>query len=174
MNRKKFLLNTASAVPGLLLFPQFITAQQALQQTPEPYKLDVVKEFVIAGHGGKDGDFAKVQSMLKDYPNLIYSKYDWGNGDYEGAIEGAGHMGKKELASYLIDAGSRITLFVLTMLGKTELVKPILEQYPKLIFAKGPHGFTMLHHAKMGGKEGEELYTYLQDKGLKETWIKIK
>lgn len=34
------------------------------------------------------------------------------------------------------------------MLGKTELVKPVLEEYPNLISAKGPHGFSLLHHAK--------------------------
>jgi hypothetical protein len=173
MNRKSFLLNSATAIPAVFL-PGFLSAQQPPAQNPEPYKLDLVKEYVVAGHGKSDGDLAKLQSMVKDYPNLIYSKYDWGNGDYEGAIEGAGHMGKKEIANYLIDSGSRVTLFVLTMLGKTELVKPILEQYPKLIFAIGPHGFTLLHHAKMGGAEGEPLYQYLQEKGLKDTWIKIK
>ena len=83
-------------------------------------------------------------------------------------------MGDKAIAQYLIDAGSRVSLFVLTMLGRTELVKPILEAYPKLIFANGPHGFTLLHHAKKGGQEGQELYDYLQEKGLKETWVKIK
>jgi hypothetical protein len=97
--------------------------------------METVKEFVVAGHGVKDGDLVKVQSMIADYPNIIYSKYDWGNGDFEAGIEGAGHLGNKEIAEYLINAGSRVTLFVLCMLGKTELVKPVLEQYPKLIFA---------------------------------------
>ncbi len=173
MNRKNFLRNTGTIIPGLILFPKLIRSQDKLL-TPEPYKIEIVKEFVIAGHGGKDGDLAKVQSMIVDYPNIIFSRYDWGNGDFEAGIEGAGHLGNKEIAEYLINAGCRVTLFVLCMLGKTELVKPILEQYPKLIFANGPHGFTMLHHAKMGGKEGEELYAYLEEKGLKDTWIKIK
>jgi len=111
---------------------------------------------------------------VQEYPNLIYSKFDWGNGDFEAAIEGAGHVGNQEIASYLIDEGSRVTLFVLTMLGKTDLVKPILDAYPKLVFAYGPHGFTLLHHAKMGGVAAQPLYNYLQEKGLKETWVKIK
>ncbi len=174
MNRKNFLLNTATALPAFFLFSKFTHAQQAPSQTPqqapEPYKLDLVKDFVVAGHK----DLAKVKSMAEEHPNLIYSKYDWGNGDFEAAIEGAGHMGNKEIAQFLIEKGSRVTLFVLTMLGKTSLIKPILEEYPKLVFAIGPHGFTMLHHAKMGGQDGEELYNYLQEKGLKETWIKIK
>lgn len=58
------------------------------------------------------------------------------------------------------------------MLGKTNLVKPTLEAYPELVFAKGPHGFTLLHHAKMG--EAKELQDYLLEKGLKETYIAIK
>ena len=172
MNRKKFLLNSAAIIPGMMMIPEFMSAKQ--QQPPEPYKLELVKEFVVAGHGGKAGDLDKVKSMLQEYPNMIFTKYDWGNGDYEAAIEGAGHMGNKEIADYLIVSGSRVTLFVLTMLGKTELVKPVLEQYPSLIFAKGPHGFTMLHHAKVAGKNGEDLYAWLQEKGLKDTWIKIK
>jgi hypothetical protein len=173
MNRKFFFRQTGALIPGLILFPNLISAQNKLQ-TPEPYKMETVKEFVVAGHGVKDGDLAKVQSMIADYPNIIYSKYDWGNGDFEAGIEGAGHLGNKEIAEYLINAGSRVTLFVLCMLGKTELVKPVLEQYPKLIFANGPHGFTMLHHAKIGGKDGEDLYAYLEQKGLKDTWVKIK
>jgi len=132
--------------------------------------IPLVKEFVIAGHS----DFPKVKSMMLDHPNLIYCKFDWGNSDYEAAIEGAGHVGNKEIANYLLDSGSRVTLYILTMLGKTELVKPILEAYPNLIPAKGPHGFTLLHHAKVGGEESKELFAYLQEKGLKEDWVKLR
>jgi hypothetical protein len=60
------------------------------------------------------------------------------------------------------------------MLGKTDLVKPVLETYPSLVTAKGPHGFTLLHHAKVGGKDGEDLYAYLQEKGLKDDWVKLR
>ena len=51
MNRKKFLLNSAAIVPGFMMMPEFMSAKR--QQTPEPYKMDLVKEFVVAGHGGK-------------------------------------------------------------------------------------------------------------------------
>jgi hypothetical protein len=195
MDRKKFIRGTAGTLSGLFFLRQLAIANNSMdthegqagagasgfsvadtvkpapvQQEPPPYTIDLVKEFVIAGHG----NFDKTQSMIKDHPNLIFSKFDWGNGDFEAAIEGAGHVGNREIAEFLIDAGSRVTLFVLTMLGRTELVKPVLDAYPKLIFAYGPHGFTLLHHAKVGGKAGEELYTYLQEKGLKEDWIKIR
>jgi hypothetical protein len=195
MERKKFILRATGALSGLFFIRQLAMADNSIhshqypvgfgnfsvcvgdtvnpaqpQQELPPYTIDLVKEFVIAGHG----NFAKTQSMLKDHPNLVFSKFDWGNGDFEAAIEGAGHVGNKEIAEFLIDAGSRVTLFVLTMLGRTALVKPVLEAYPKLIFAYGPHGFTLLHHAKVGGKDGEELYAYLQEKGLKDDWIKIR
>jgi len=146
------------------------TATNDQQQEPPPLPIPLVKEFVIAGHG----DFPKVKSMMMDNPNLMYCKFDWGNGDYEAAIEGAGHVGNKEIANYLLDSGSRVTIYILTMLGKTELVKPILETYPSLISAKGPHGFTLLHHAKVGGEESRELFVYLREKGLKDDWVKLR
>ena len=142
----------------------------AAKEEPAPFSTDLVKEFVKAGHG----DFPRVKAMLQEHPNLIYAKFDWGNGDFEAAIEGAGHVGNKEIANYLIEAGSRVTLYVLTMLGKTELVRPVLEAYPQMVYAKGPHGFTFLHHAKVGGEDSAQLYDWLQQKGLKEDWVKLR
>jgi ankyrin repeat protein len=137
---------------------------------PEPYKLEVVKEFVGAGHG----NLARVKEMLEEYPNLLYSRYDWGNGDFEEALEGAGHVGNKEIAQYLIGRGARPNIFVLTMLGETVIVKSFLEKYPVLLNSLGPHGFTLLHHATRGGEEAKELLDYFQSKGLTEMQIKIK
>jgi len=168
MDRKKFLINVSGAAATMALLGNKMFAQTAPADEPPPFPVDLVKEFVIAGHG----NFQKVQDMLKEHPNLIYSKFDWGNGDFEAAIEGAGHVGNKEIANYLLDAGSRVTLYVLTMLGKTELVKPVLEAYPQLIHAKGPHGFTLLHHAKVGGSQ--ESYAWLQEKGLNDDWVKLR
>jgi hypothetical protein len=160
MDRKSFIKTGIASSLGLVQTLAFGNNQT----DPEPLKVEIVKEFVLAGHFNLD----KVKNMLNDYPNLIYSRYDWGNGDFEEAIEGAGHKGNKEVANYLIEKGARVNLFVLTMLGKTDLVKPILEVYPNLIFSKGPHGLTLLHHAEIGGNESKELYNYLLEKGLTE------
>lgn len=168
MNRKSFIKKGFISSIGLGMLPTL--AFGANQADTEPYKVELVKEFVLAGHFNLD----KVKSMLNDYPNLINSSYDWGNGDFEEAIEGAGHKGNKEVANYLIEKGARVNLFVLTMLGKTNLVKPTLEAYPNLIFSKGPHGLTLLHHAKIGGEESIELYDYLIEKGLTEKKFSIK
>lgn len=168
MNRKSFIKTSflgaavISTMPGKLLTRPF--------DGPDPLKPEIVKEFVGAGHNNLE----RVKQMLAEYPNLIYSRYDWGNGDFEEAIEGAGHVGDADIANYLIESGARVNLFVLTMLGKTDLVKPVLEQYPVLLQAKGAHGFTLLHHAERGGEGSKELYDYFLSKGLTEKQIKIK
>lgn len=170
MNRKSFIHSVGVGAALTLAGGKIIAKTKPTQDEPPPLPISLVKDFVIAGHG----NFPKVKAMLSENPNLIYAKFDWGNGDYEAAIEGAGHVGNKEIADYLLLAGSRVTIYVLTMLGKTDLVKPILETYPSLITAKGPHGFTLLHHAKVGGKDAEELYAYLQEKGQKADWVKLR
>lgn len=166
MNRKDFLRNGVLGTAGMLL-PGTAWAGIA---DPQPYDAALVREFVSAGHG----EFEKVKSMLADYPNLLYACQDWGNGDFETALEGAGHVGHVEIAEYLIDQGARPNLFVLTMLGKAELVKPMIEAFPKLLKAKGAHGLTLLYHAQKGGKKAEPLANYLLEKGLTEMQYKIK
>jgi hypothetical protein len=166
MTRKKFLALgsfalTAGAIP--------IMAQTTQSDKPPALDKDMVRDFVIAGHG----NFDKVKQMLQEHPSLLYATWDWGGGDFETALEGAGHVGNKEIANHLIDAGARTNIFVLTMLGKTAIVKPFLEQFPGFVFAKGPHGLTLLHHAQKGGENAKELLAYLDEKGLKETKMNI-
>ena len=60
------------------------------------------------------------------------------------------------------------------MLGKSKLVIPTLEEYPNLINSIGSHGFTLLHHANVGGVDSLEIKEYLIENGLSETQIKIK
>jgi len=137
---------------------------------PEPYNTDIVKEFVIAGHG----NLSRVKELLEQYPNLIFARHDWGNGDFEEAIEGAGHVGNKDIARFLIAQGARANMYVLTMLGETAMVKSLLEKYPSQLNGKGPHGLTLLHHAIKGGDDSVELLEYLKSKGLTEMQYKIK
>ena len=115
-----------------------------------------------------------VKELYEQEPNLIYARYDWGDGDYEEAIEGAGHVGNKEIAEYLIEQGARVNLFTLTMLGKDNIVIPTLEEFPALLYAKGAHGFSLLHHAKVGGSDASLIYDYLMDKGLDQTKFEWK
>lgn len=163
MNRKKFLQQTAFTAGSTITVPAFVNAKTR-NLAVDPLPPDKVKEFVIAGHG----NFDKVKTMLAELPTLLYATWDWGNGDFETALEGAGHVGNKEIANYLIGLGARTNLFVLTMLGKTNIVKNFLETFPEYLKARGPHGLTFFHHAQIGGDDSKELLAYFQSKGLTE------
>jgi len=168
MNRKRFLWQSVAAPATALVLPQWLLGQKNVAAQPLPP--EKVKEFVIAGHN----DLDKVKALLTEFPNLLFASWDWGNGDFETALEGAGHMGRSDIASFLIESGARPNIFVLTMLGKNTEVKALLESFPSLLNAKGPHGFTLLHHAQKGGDAAKELLAFIQSKGLTETQLKIK
>lgn len=139
-----------------LAFPWHLFAQKKVR--PPALPVDLVKEFVGAAHG----DLEKTQSMLAEHPSLLNATYDWGNGDFEKAIGGAGHMGRRDIAEFLISHGAQFDLFVAAMLGKTDIVKGYLTSYPALIKSKGPHGIPLLVHAEKGGEQAAETLEYLR------------
>lgn len=166
MNRKLFLQQMTLGSGSLLALPGFLQGQNSATRASaiEPLPAEKVKAFVSAGHNNLD----KVKELVAEHPTLIYATWDLGGGDFETALEGAGHVGNKEIANHLIGLGARTNLFVLAMLGRTEIVKPFLEAFPSYLYAKGPHGFSLLHHATRGGEEARELKEYFESKGLKE------
>ncbi|MCY7420697.1 MAG: hypothetical protein LH478_03025 [Chitinophagaceae bacterium] len=84
---------------------------------------------------------------------------------FEAAIEGAGHMGNKDIANFLLSNGARMNIFCAAMLGKIDFVKAALTAYPGLKTSKSPHGLQLLHHAKKGGEDAKEVLDYLQSIG---------
>ena len=121
----------------------------------------LVQDFVIYAHDNLD----MVKKLLEKNPALLNSAMDWGGGDWETALGGASHMGRRDIAEYLIEAGARVDLFASTMLGELAVVKALLTLQPKLIDAKGPHGFGLHWHAHVGNDKAKEVLEYLQ--GLK-------
>lgn len=168
MDRKYFLRQALIGSGSLIALPHLLTAQNNKPKA-DPLPAEKVKEFVGAGHNNLD----KVKTLLVEFPTILYATWDWGAGDFETALEAAGHVGDKAIANYLIGQGARTNLFVLTMLGKTALVKAWLETWPSYLHAKGPHGYTLLHHAQRGGEEAKELFDFLQEKGLKDTRLTL-
>lgn len=132
----------------------------------ENEKLDpaIVQEFV----GNCHGNLARVKELYQQFPRLIFASHDWGEGDFENGIEAAGHTGQKEIAAFLLEKGARINFFTLCMLGKTEAVSSIISQFPEMVHAKGPHGFTPLHHAIQGGENAVEIRKLLEGLGASE------
>lgn len=103
--------------------------------------------------------------MIALQPNLLNATWDWGNGDFETAIEGAAHVGNKQIAEFLISKGARINIFCAAMLGKLDIVKSTLTTFPNLKTSKGPHGLMLLHHAEKGGESAKAVLEYLKSIG---------
>jgi len=105
--------------------------------------------------------------MLENDPQLLHVSFDWGGGDFESPIEAAGHVGNKEIAAYLLSKGARYNIYLASMLGHMDVVKQVLSFNASLLNSKGPHGFTMLHHAQKGGATVVE--EYLKSLGAEKT-----
>jgi hypothetical protein len=118
----------------------------------------LVQDFVIYAHS----DLEMVKKLLDKEPALLNATMDWGGGDWETGLGGASHMGRRDIVAYLLERGARIDLFCAAMMGRLDAVKSFLTLEPRLIDAKGPHGFTLHFHAQVGGKEAEPVLDYLQ------------
>ncbi|MBK6775246.1 MAG: ankyrin repeat domain-containing protein [Flavobacteriales bacterium] len=168
MDRRHFIAATGLGLP--LIGTTLLNAQDVVKPAKPP-KLadDLVKAFVSAGHNNLE----EVQRMLKEQPGLLNACWDLGGGDFETALEGAGHVGDSEIAEYLIRQGARANIFVLTMLGRTVEVKALLATFPELLRSKGPHGLTLLHHANRGGEQAKALLDHISALGLTETKLAL-
>jgi hypothetical protein len=71
-------------------------------------------------------------------------------------------MGRHDIVEFLLDQGARIDIFCAAMMGQLDAVKSFLTLEPKLIDAKGPHGFSLHFHAQVGDKRSEHVLAYLQ------------
>lgn len=118
----------------------------------------LVQDFVIYAHSELD----MVKKLLEKEPALLNGTMDWGGGDWESGLGGASHMGRKDIVEYLLEKGARIDIFCAAMMGQLDAVKSFLTFQPKLIDARGPHGFSLHFHAQVGGKEAEKVLDYLQ------------
>ena len=110
--------------------------------------------------------FDGVKTMLAEQASLLNATWDWGGGDFESAIGGAGHMGRADIAEYLIAQGARIDIFVAAMLGKTDVVKALAHAFPDMLGSKGPHGISLMTHAVKGGETAREVVDFLKSNGI--------
>ena len=163
LSRKNFLSIAGFGTANLLFAaPVFSVAQQPAKA---PVALDpaLVHDFVLNAHANLD----KVKELFKKEAGLLNASWDWGGGDFETAMEAAGHMGRKDIAQFLLDNGGRINLFCSAMLGKLDIVKSTLTAFPDLKDSKGPHGLQLIHHATKGGEDAKAVLDYLKSIGAK-------
>jgi hypothetical protein len=120
-----------------------------------PLPPGVVGDFVGRSHV----DLGRVTELLNQYPTLIHAAFDWGNGDWETALGAAAHSGRKDIAEFLVARGARVDIFAAAMLGKLALLKSFIHDNHELIHATGPHGISLMEHARKGGNH--EVIDYL-------------
>ncbi|HUX88635.1 MAG TPA: ankyrin repeat domain-containing protein [Chloroflexota bacterium] len=107
---------------------------------------ELVQDFV----GNAHGDLTRVQELLEQEPKLVNAAWDWGGGDWETGLGAAAHVGRKDIARYLLDRGARLDVFAAAMLGELAIVRAIVEAFPDAKDLRGPHGIPLLQHAKAG------------------------
>src|SRR5262245_28266608 len=118
----------------------------------------LVQEFV----GNAHGDLARVKELLAQEPGLINATWDWGGGDFETALGAASHMGRKDIANFLLQHGARLDIFAAATLGQLEVVKAALAANPEARNTPGPHGIPLIAHAQAGGEEAQAVLEFLQ------------
>ena len=154
--RKRFLQTLGLATAGAFFATRAADAQTSPSPAPTAgaapdrgpqIPADLIKRFVVAGHA----QLNVVHEMLKEQPALVNAVWDWGSGDFETALGGASHMGKRDIAEFLLEKGARIDLFAAAMLGNLEIVKAAVAAYPNIVHVRGPHTIPLIMHAEKGG-----------------------
>ena len=177
-NRRQFIYNSGflAAIPMVTTSEKikfFTDEQNAESLDPNFPSQDIasVREIVSAAHAR----FDRVKELVNERPALAKGSYDWGYGDWETPLGAAAHMGRKDIAEFLIEHGARPTIFSFAMLGKIDTVKAMVEAIPNIQQTRGPHGITLMSHVKSqlrydnidstDKKNIEDLISYLEKVG---------
>ena len=114
-------------------------------ETKPAIEASLIQQFV----GNAHGDLDRVKELLSQEPALINACWDWGGGDFETALGAASHMGRRDIAEFLLENGARLDLFAAAMLGKLDW-KNLL---PENLFSSGQSASDAPKNS--GGKSGK-------------------
>lgn len=133
-------------------------------------------KFVAEVVGASHFNFDRVKELVNHRPELSRATWDWAFGDWESALGAASHVGRRDIAEFLMQKGARPNIFTYAMLGHYDAVKAMIEATPGIQSVSGPHGISLLQHAKTGLRikdkmtqkqvlDAERLTTYLESLG---------
>ncbi len=155
-------LGLAAAVPRVNAAPAMVNridgGPLGSFPTQEP---DLVGEVVAKAHV----DYERVRELVTPRPALAKAAWDWGFGDWESALGAASHMGRRDIAEVLTEHGARPNLFTFAMLGQVDVVRAICRANPGIQRLHGPHGITLLSHARKGSAQAASVVEYLEELG---------
>lgn len=126
---------------------------------------NLVREIVGASHG----NLARVREAVERQPAVARASVDWGFGDWETCIDAAAHVGNRPIAELLLAHGARPTIFSAAMMGQLDAVKAFVAARPGIQRTLGPHGITLLAHARAGGSDAMPVVEYLKGLGDADT-----
>ena len=116
-----------------------------------------VNQFVTVSHF----DFDKVKSLFAQCPSLLLTRATWD----EIPVEAAAHVGREDIANFLLDKGSPLSLCTATMLGRTDDVKTLLAEDKNRVRERGAHDFPLFWYT-IFGKERAEIAELLLKAGV--------
>jgi hypothetical protein len=160
LSRRSFLLTGSAIVAPKLAAPVNAAATEPADTFPTQDPA-LVKEMVGVAHG----NVKRVKELVDRQQTLAKASWDWGFGDWESALGAASHVGHREIAEYLIANGARPSIFSAAMLGQLDVVKAFIEASPGVQRIHGPHGITLLAHARAGGEKAKPVLAYLEKLG---------
>jgi hypothetical protein len=107
----------------------------------------------------------EVRRLVEGRPELAKASWDWGFGDWESALGAASHTGHREFATFLMNHGARPNLFTAAMMGWLDVVRAMVAVSPGVERIPGPHGLSLLHHARAGGEPAVPVVAFLEELG---------
>lgn len=110
-------------------------------------KSDPIRDFVIAAHRSLD----EVKATLAEHPDYLHVAHQWSKTDTETAIQGAAHVGNREIVAYLLELGAEYGIHTAAMMGDTETVSKMLADDPKLAKSTSAHKIGLLPHVAFSG-----------------------
>jgi hypothetical protein len=125
------------------------------------YPPDLIQKIVRVSHFSLDN----VKEIVGPHPQLVKAAWDWGFGDWETPLGAACHMGRKDIAEYLLSQGATPSLFSAVLFGDISFVKQVVEHQPGIQRVAGPHSISLLAHARVGGVAAKDVYAYLHSLG---------
>jgi hypothetical protein len=155
---RRFVVQTLTGALTASAFGRPVLAGQSAPAPPRPpLPADQVQQFVRGAHA----DLDSTRKMLDAEPRLLRATWDWGAGDFETALGAAAHMGRRDIAGFLLERGAQMDLFAAAMLGELVIVRAALEARPALARVPGPHNIPLIAHAKAGGPPAAAVLDYI-------------
>jgi len=102
-----------------------------------------INQCVLQAHGNLD----EVRRRVEGDPDLISGNAEWD----ETPLQAASHMGRQDIAEYLLSQGAELDFFAASMLGRTGDVDRYLDQDPTLPRQAGVHGIPSLFFPSLKG-----------------------